>query len=86
MTSADFFKYGSINNRDGCEVDNVALGRVNGDEVDRLVQSHLYRTDNLAIPHFKHHAIGGFGGGEVGEDESVDIFAVETVERISFVA
>ena len=48
-----FLHHGGIDDSNGGEVYDVAHRGIHADEVDRLVQTHLDRTDNLAHTHRK---------------------------------
>lgn len=75
-----FFHDCSIEDCDGRQVDDVAHGRIDVDEVNGLVQTNLNRADSFAYAHFEHHAEGSVCGGQVGEYQSVDLLAFEACE------
>ncbi len=83
---AYFFKHCGIDYRYGGEVDYVAHGSVCADEVYRLVEAHLYRAYSLGQSHFEHHLVGCGSRAKIGEDESVDILAVDAREGVGGVA
>ena len=69
------------------DVHHVANRSAEIDEVDRLVQSHLDRADNLSIgAQHLQHLVGRACGSQVGEYQRVDIQSLQTSERIFLVS
>ena len=71
----------------GRDIDNIADGAFGVGEVDRLVQSHLHRADNLhVVGEHLQQLICRTGTGKVGEHQGVDILAHQLRERIFLVS
>ena len=76
-----------INGSHGRDIDNVTHGAFEVGEVDRLVQPHLYRANQLAVRvHALQELVAGIGRGKCGEDERVHILAVQPREGVLLVA
>ena len=77
----------SVDDCHGGDVDHLSHAAAEVDEVDRLVESHLYRADDFHVGvHGLQHLVRRACAGEVREHECVDVLALELVERIHVVA
>ena len=71
------FIHVSIDDSYGCDVDNVADRAFKVGKVNRFVQSHLDRTDNLGIRVKRlQQLVTSVGATHIGEDERIDVFAL----------
>ena len=52
----------SVNNRNRSDVYDIAYGSFTISEMDRFVQSHLYRADYLSFTHRLNELVGSIGG------------------------
>ena len=77
----------SVDGGDGRDVHDVAYRALEIGEMDRFVQSHLDRTDDLGLgTQALQELVAAVGRGEVGEDERVDFLPFQPCERVLLVA
>ena len=81
----DLFLYDRIYDSDSRQVQDVTRRTFHVGEVDRFVQTHLDRADRFADAECVEQLVSTVGRTQVREDQRVDIFAFQLVERIHVV-
>ena len=67
LLMADFLGYDGIDTSDGGNVYNVTYGAFDVCEMNRFIQSHLYRADNFRFTHVLDELVSSIGRAQVRE-------------------
>ena len=81
------FLHISVYHSHGSDIDYALHGGLEIGEMDGLVQSHLYRPDNLHVGIQRlQQFVAAIGRAHVGENQRVDVASFQFVKRIFVVA